>query len=277
MTCWNRWCGSSLLLTLTALIPAFGQTPRTRELNDLNWMEVRELVPSKVQTVLLPTGTLEAHGVINNGADNTAPLALSRKIAERTNALVAPVLPYGITGSLDGYAGSFQISEAAYRAFMTDVMTGLARNGFKNIIVINGHGGPQTAILTEVAEKVGRSERVRSLVVNWWSYCSDVTLKVFGEDGGHAGWNETAFIQAIDRGLVQQERYRDSLATARPPAGTWTAFPFPSPIILYQPNQGYPKFDQAKADQYFNAVVEKVGTLVTETIQKWNDAKLFLP
>jgi len=26
-----------------------------------------------MNTVLLPTGTLEPHGVINNGADNTAP------------------------------------------------------------------------------------------------------------------------------------------------------------------------------------------------------------
>jgi hypothetical protein len=63
---------------------------------------------------------------------------------------------------------------------------GVANNGFRNIIVINGHGGPQTAILNELAEKTGRAHRVRTLVVNWWVYCSDVTVKVFGEDGGHA-------------------------------------------------------------------------------------------
>src|SRR5947209_11166892 len=39
----------------------------TRELERINWMEFKEAVPSKVQTVLLPTGTLEPHGVINNG------------------------------------------------------------------------------------------------------------------------------------------------------------------------------------------------------------------
>ncbi|MBI4875300.1 MAG: hypothetical protein HY822_11765 [Acidobacteria bacterium] len=41
---------------------------------DLNWMEFREVVPAKVRTVLLPTGTVEAHGVANNGADVTAPV-----------------------------------------------------------------------------------------------------------------------------------------------------------------------------------------------------------
>src|ERR1700704_5272520 len=81
----------------------------TRELNDLNWMEFRDFVPGKVQTVLLPIGTMEAHGVANNGADNTAPLAIARAIAPKLNAFVAPVLPYGVTGTLDAFPGSMRI------------------------------------------------------------------------------------------------------------------------------------------------------------------------
>lgn len=264
-----------MILLFVFAAAVFAQEPSTREMNDINWMEFREHVPRRIKTVLLPTGTVEAHGVVNNGADNTAPLALARAMAPKVNAMVAPVLNYGVTGSLDGYAGTFTISEAAYRAFVTDILHGLARNGFQNIIIVNGHGGGQTAILSDLAEKIGREHKVRTLVVNWWAYCSDVTLKIFGEDGGHAGWNETAFIQAIDRKLVHPERYNASMATARPPAGTWTAFPFPSSIILYQPGQGYPKFDQAKADAYFAAVTEKMAALVKETITKWDAAGLF--
>jgi creatinine amidohydrolase len=257
------------------LLPGLALAQSNREMNDLNWMEFRELVPAKIQTVLLPTGTMEPHGVINNGADNTAPVALARAMAPRLNAIIAPVVNYGVTGSLDAYAGAFSISESAYRAFMGDVLEGLARQGFKNIIVINGHGGPQTAILNELAEKTGRAHRVRTLVTNWWAICSDVTLKTFGEDGGHAGWNENAFIQAIDPKLVHKERYSDSLATPRPGNGTWSAYPFPSSIILYQPGQGYVKFDQAKADQYFRAVVDKMTGLVEDTISKWDAAAIF--
>src|SRR5918997_2074889 len=157
----------------------------TREMNDLNWMEFREVVPSRVQTVLLPTGTLEPHGVINNGADNTAPLAIARRIAPRVNALVAPTLPYGITGGMEAYPGAFQITEAAYRPFVKQILEGLAKNGFRNIIIVNGHGGGQTAVLNAVAAEVASERKVRTLVVNWWSYASDVTKQVFGEDGGH--------------------------------------------------------------------------------------------
>ena len=246
----------------------------TREMERINWMEFREVVPSRIQTVLLPTGTLEPHGVINNGADNTAPLAMARAVALRVNAMIAPTLPYGITGSMEAYPGAFQITEAAYRPFVKQILEGLAKNGFRNIIIINGHGGGQTAVLNSVAAEVSAERRVRTLVVNWWSFASDVTKEVFGEDGGHAGWNETAYVQAVDPTLVHPERYKPELATPYPAAGTWTATPFPSSIGLYQPNQGYPRFDQKKADEYFNKVNAKVAALITDTIRKWDMAGL---
>lgn len=246
----------------------------TREMDRINWMEFREVIPSKIQTVLLPTGTLEPHGVINNGADNTAPTAMARQIARRTNAMIAPTLPYGITGSMADYPGAFQITEAAYRPFVKQILEGLAKNGFRNIIILNGHGGGQTAVLQSVAAEVSAEKKVRTLVINWWSLASDETKEVFGEDGGHAGNNETGYIQAIDPSLVHPERYKDDMATAYPAAGTWSAVPFPSSIGLYQKGQGYPKFDQKKADEYFKKVNDKVANLINETIRKWNMAGL---
>ncbi len=274
--------GSLILLSLwligAACSTVAAQTPdavSTREMSDINWMEFKEVVPSKINTVILPTGTLEPHGVINNGADITAPVALARKIAREVNAMIAPIIPYGITGSMDAYPGAFSISEPAYRAYARDVLAGLAKNGFRNIIVINGHGGPQTAVLNQLATEIGQEKRVRTLVINWWSYASDVTLSVFGEDGGHAGWNETAFIQAIDPKLVHKERYSDELATPNAAPGTYSAYPAPSSIGLYKERQGYVKFDQAKADQYFAKVTQKVAKLIIDTRRKWDTAGLF--
>ena len=91
---------------------------------------------------------------------------------------------------------------------------------------------------------------------------------------GHAGWNETAFVQAVDPTLVHAERYRDELATAYPAPGTWSAAPFPSSIGLYQPGQGLPRFDQKKADEYFTKVTDKVAILVSDVIRKWDAAGL---
>jgi creatinine amidohydrolase len=247
----------------------------TREMERINWMDFKSAVPSRVQTVLLPTGTLEPHGVINNGADNTAPFALAKTIARRTNAMIAPTLPYGITGSMEAYPGAFQITEAAYRPFVKQILEGLAKNGFRNIIILNGHGGGQTAVLNAVAAEVASERKVRTLVINWWSFASDETKEVFGEDGGHAGWNETAFIQAIDPTLVHPDKYTGpEMTTAYPSAGTWSAVPFPSSIGLYQKGQGFPKFDQAKADLYYTKVTDKVAALIIDTVKKWDLAGL---
>ena len=248
----------------------------TREMERINWMEFREVVPSRITTVLLPTGTMEPHGVINNGADNTAPFAMAKTIARRTNAMIAPTVPYGITGSLEAYPGAFQITEDAYRPYVKQIIEGLVKTGFRSIIILNGHGGGQTAVLQSIASQVAIEKHVRTLVINWWTFASDETKEVFGEDGGHAGNNETAFIQAIDPTLVHPERYKGpEMTTALPsPAGSWSAVPFPSSIELYQKNQGYPIFDQKKADLYYQKVTDKVANLIIETNKKWDMAGL---
>src|SRR5207248_7318671 len=122
---------------------------------------------------------------------------------------------------------------------------------------------------------VGRDTNTRILTLNWWSYCSDVGEEVFGESGGHAGNTETAYMLAIDPDLVQKKRYAGPrMATAIPAPNTWSAYPFPSSVLLYKQGEGYPNFDIAKAKSYFNKVNDKVARLIEETIAKWNMERL---
>lgn len=164
-----------ILVGFVVALTVLAQNPRTREVDELNWMEFKDLVPGKINTVLIPTGTLEAHNVTHNGADNTVPTAIARRITPSLNALVAPTLNYGIIGSLEAFVGGITISDEAYRLFVPDLLRGFARHGMKNLMIVNGHGG-NTAALNAVAEEVGRRERVRTLIVNWWTYCGDLTL-----------------------------------------------------------------------------------------------------
>lgn len=266
-----------ILVWLVCFAPAVAAAQAklpTREMNDLNWMEFGKLVPSKVDTVLLTVGTMEPHGVINNGADNTAPIAIARAIADDVNALIAPHIPYGVTGAMAPYPGALHVPEEAFRPYLRAILDGLAQNGFRRIVILNGHGGPQTAILEAVAREVAFARGVQTMTINWWSLCSDVTLEAFGTDGGHAGVNETAFVQAINPRLVHKELYTGKdMATANPAPGAWSATPFPSTITLYKPGQGWPTdFDQKKADDYYKKCVAKVGGLVKDTIGKWKAA-----
>src|SRR5438067_3128174 len=119
---------------------AQAQRISSRWMDDLNWMEFRRIVPAEVNTVLLTTGTLEPHGVVNNGADNIAPVKIAEAIAPEVNALIAPHVAYGITGSMAPYPGATNIPAEIYAAYIKAVLEGLVRNGFKNVVIINGHG-----------------------------------------------------------------------------------------------------------------------------------------
>ena len=56
--------------------------------------------------------------------------------------------------------------------------------------------------------------------------------------------------------------------------GTYSAYPSPSTIGLYKAGQGYVKFDQAKADDYYQRVNKKIAGLILEMKRKWDMAGL---
>ena len=259
----------------TALVQA-QEEPTTRQMNLINWMEFQKFVPESIETVLLPVGTLEPHGVIPNGADNLAPESMAKELAVELNALIAPTLNYGMTGSLRGYPGAFGITEEAYRLFVGDVIRGLAKNKFKNLIILNGHGGPQTAVLQSLAGSLSESLEIRIMVINWWSVASEDTFAVFGENGGHSGNNETAYIQAIVPEHIHPEWYTgEEMTTAYPSGSTWSAYPFPSSIGLYEAGQGYPTFDKDQAEEYYKRVNDRILNLIEGVITKWDLARLY--
>jgi len=264
------------LLLLAAPMFAQGQgQPSSRWMDELNWLEFRELVPARIKTVVLTTGTLEPHGVTANGADNLAPVKIAEAIAgdPQINALIAPHIPYGVTGGMAPYPGATHIPPEAYVPYVRAVLMGLVRNGFRSIIVVNGHGGPQTQLLNDLAREISLEHGVNTLVVNWWSTCAKDAEAVFGNPGGHAGENETAFVQVINPKLVRKELLPQITSTPNPPPATVSATPAPSSIGLYREGTGVPTdFDQKKADEYFRRVNACVATAVKDTLSKWEKA-----
>jgi creatinine amidohydrolase len=268
----------AFLLAATAL-PAVAQSGEDeqipfRRMDYYCWQEFQEVVPGRCDTVILPVGTQEAHGAIANGADALVPERLAEMVAPQANALIAPTIHYGYTTSLAGYPGSFAISRPTFRQYCMEVVEGLAQCGFRNIIILNGHGQNRTA-LNEVAAEVSPKSRVRILVVDWWSYCADLTKEVWGEDaeGGHAGLNENAAVHAVDPKLVRSKYFRESLAV--PITDAYTAYPNPGSILLYVEGKGYPDFNREKAVLYLQRVSEELADLIVKTRTLWEETELY--
>ncbi|MGD8628216.1 MAG: creatininase family protein, partial [bacterium] len=96
-----------------------------RRLQYLNHREFKGIVPEKIDTVIVPVGTIEAHGVTPLGTDNMIPSAMAGPIAGEIDALIAPVVNYGVTHGLLGHPGSLTIRRDVFKDYMRDVLGGL--------------------------------------------------------------------------------------------------------------------------------------------------------
>ena len=242
-------------------------TPRTRKLEELNWMEFKRLVPKQTDAVLLPVGTIEAHGVTGLGTDNQIPSSIAQRIAAPVKALIAPTIPYGITRTLLPYPGSLTIPPETFERYVAEVAASLAAAGFRRIVFLNGHGG-NTETLKNISVRLYRDKQVYSMVIDWWTLCDEEIREVYGHIGGHAGTDETALVQADHPEQVHSREYKKELAFLAQPG--LAAVPFPGSIILYRQDEGYPDFDPAKAKRLMTAVCGKVEATVLDVFKRWS-------
>lgn len=235
-------------------------------LEELNWMEFRELVPKKINTVLLPVGTIEAHGVTNLGTDVSIPSFICEKIADDLNAIIAPPVYYGITRTLYSYPGSLTVSSPTFESYITEIMLSLAEKGLSVILVMNGHGGHFNE-LKNAAMRVHREKEAKVAVIHWWILCEELTKKFFGQTGAHAGLDENAAVLAINPKFVKKARYRKDMAFLMKDG--MYCLPAPGSILIYKENEGLPKFDQKRAKSYMNKVTQKIKDEILDLFSRW--------
>jgi creatinine amidohydrolase len=244
-----------------------GDTVVERRLSHLNHIELKKLVPGKLDTVILPVGTIEAHGVIPLGTDLLIPERLAECLATEIEALIAPAIPYGITRGLYGHPGTVFITPAVFRAYVADVLGSLAKTGFGKIVVVNGHGG-QITELGDALFDASKTSNVKVVLINWWFGMEDLCKENLGREGGHAGADETAAVMTIDPALVKRDLYDDKMTTRQAPY--FKAYPFPGTIITYVEGDGRLNFDEAKCKAYFDAVVARLTVAVKDILARWD-------
>ena len=242
------------------------KTLRTRKLEELNWMEFKRLVPKQSDAVLVPVGTIEAHGVTGLGTDNQIPLSIAERIAEPVQALIAPTIHYGITRTLLPYPGSLTVLPETFERYVAEVAASLADAGFRRIVFLNGHGG-NTEALKNASVRLYRDKQAYSMVIDWWTLCDEEVRRVYGHAGGHAGTDETAMVLVDHPEQVRKQEYKKELAFLTRPG--LAALPFPGSIILYKKGEGFPDFDLAKVTQLMAAVCAKVQATILEVFRHW--------
>lgn len=236
-----------------------------RNIQRLNWREFKESIEN-IDGVILPIGTVEAHGCTNIGTDITIPEYLSRRLAEKLDLLIAPTVNYGITRTLLPFPGSMTVSSESFENYVREIAESLIRSGFEFIVFMNGHGG-HIDELARIAREIWTSCGGKSIVIHWWQFCEGVTKEVLGEAGGHAGIDETYMVMAADPSLVKKELYSEEMSYLVRDG----VYPYPNAgsILLYEENQGLPRFDEAEANRYADEVTHYLETYIRQVVSGW--------
>jgi creatinine amidohydrolase len=239
-----------------------------RQMSRINWKQFKRLVPGKTDRVLLPVGTIEAHGPGALGTDAIIPVHLAKRLAEPLDALVAPAVSYGITRSLIGFPGSLTVSPETFERYVSEVGLSLARAGFSRVVIINGHGG-NIEPLKRASQRLWDEARVRSVAVHWWLAAEGIGRKHFGGIG-HAMADELGALLAIDPALVSRGDYNKDEAGHCPPG--IVPFPYHRAMIGGGNGKGYPDFNRAKGRRYLDQAVALLAASLRDVFRGWDAA-----
>src|SRR5689334_24736750 len=110
-------------------------------IRELNWMQLEEYL-SGDDRIVLPIGSTEQHGYLSLETDNILAERVSVEAAEPVGVPVLPVLAYGLTAMFAAtYPGSPSLRLTTYAALLRDLLESLYGQGFRRILLVNGHGG----------------------------------------------------------------------------------------------------------------------------------------
>jgi len=148
-------------------------------ISECNWQQIEAYLKTDDRAVL-PLGSTEQHAGLSLSVDSILSEKVAAEAAAPLGIPVFPVVAYGITPYFLSYPGTISIRQETYIRLVSDILDGLRRQGFRRILIVNGHGGNQPA---------------GSLAVEWMADNPDTAVKF------HNWWNAPktfAKVQEID-------------------------------------------------------------------------------
>jgi len=161
--------------------------------------------------VILPIGSIEKHGAhLPLGTDGLAIDVVAMEVAERTGAIVLPTLYYAYVPENRHMPGTITLSGEAFLRILEEICDEVYRNGFKKILLLNGHGGnkrPLSLFLREMQAK-GKRYNLYILLDPWEVIYEKIREVTETSVWGHAGEVETSYMMYLFPDLCKLERVK---------------------------------------------------------------------
>src|SRR5213079_829855 len=158
-------------------------------ISEMNWMLVEEYL-GRDDRAVLPLGCTEQHAYLSLSTDSILAERLAVEAAEPLRVPVFPVLAYGITPYFRSFPGTISLRVETHMQVVRDILDAMWEQGFKRILIVNGHGG-NTPAQGLVGEWIADHPGVQVRFHNWWN-APRVWAQVQAIDpvASHASWME---------------------------------------------------------------------------------------
>jgi len=142
----------------------------------------------------------------------------ARFVAEELDAALLPTMPFGTSLEMTAFRGTMTLHPETLMQVVRDIADEVERQGFRILIVINGHGGNHC--LVPVIRDINRVNRPLKIIMVPPGQCCDPALKDDNttRPSFHSGESETSRMLATHPELVRKER----IDIEYPEDGSWT-------------------------------------------------------
>jgi creatinine amidohydrolase len=203
--CQRRWCSASL-------------EEETRmakvRMSEMTRVDIQKALDRGFSTVIFAVGSNEQHGPhLPTFTDTLLGDAWANRVAVKLGkTLQAPTINVGCSEHHMVFPGAISLRTETLKSLIRDYCTSLAKQGFKNIVILPFHGGNFNAV-RKVTDELSQSLKGTKVV-------SYTDLKGFmgllaefsskhgvsaGESGAHAGESETSMVLALRKDLVDMK------------------------------------------------------------------------
>jgi creatinine amidohydrolase len=159
------------------------------KISDMNWMQVEDYLKRDDRCVL-PLGSTEQHAYLSLSVDSILAERMALESTAASGVPVFPVLAYGITPYFRAYPGSVTLRVQTYLSVVRDVLDGLLEQGFKRILIVNGHGGNSPA-QGFAGEWMADHPGTQVMFHNWWNAPATwAKVQEIDPVASHASWME---------------------------------------------------------------------------------------
>lgn len=178
------------------------------QLAHMTWPEVERYLDTNTG-IIIPTGSTEQHGPMGLiGTDHICPEAIAAEVAKHDSVVIGPSINVGMAQHHLAFPGTISLRPSTLVAVVRDIVTSLARHGFRHIYFLNGHGGNIPTVQAAFSEIyadytfAGASGRgdgpPRCKLANWFTLPEVTALarELYGDaEGHHATPSEVAVTQ----------------------------------------------------------------------------------